>query len=347
MFFLGDYATTRYVDFSKLKELFGNDKCVVNLEGTLTEIDEDIICSRPIVFNTKDALRSLLEINTKIVTIANNHIFDMGNRIQYNKDILNKNGISAVGAGKNIDEANTPVCISENGQNYVIFSFCWSVTGGKTATKHKFGIAPTEKKNIESCVVKAKENNPDAKIIVIMHWGIELEKYPEPMHIELAHHVIDCGADLIIGHHPHCIQPIERYKGKYIFYSIGNFYIEENKYFDGRLDYPAYAHTSLAIRLSKEEIIVYYLTNENNQVKCTEILNASEAEQRFHLPMCEDNNYSNWFRHHRVKKKFIPIYDKLDAKFENACKDVILKIRGFFITTLVKLHLKNGRSTNG
>lgn len=64
-------------------------------------------------------------------------------------------------------------------------------------------------------------------IIVSLHWGLEYEAPPHPHQIETAHRLIDNGVDLIIGHHPHVIQGIEKYRGKYIFYSLGNFLFDQ------------------------------------------------------------------------------------------------------------------------
>ena len=68
-------------------------------------------------------------------------------------------------------------------------------------------------------------------IAVYPHWGIEKFRYPEPADRNLAHRIIDAGADIIVGHHPHIIQPIEIYKGKYIIYSIGNFILPQTVYY--------------------------------------------------------------------------------------------------------------------
>lgn len=59
------------------------------------------------------------------------------------------------------------------------------------------------------------------------HWGIELDYYPDKKQKDFAHYAIDKGADLVMGSHPHVIQGIEKYKNKYIAYSLGNFALEE------------------------------------------------------------------------------------------------------------------------
>ena len=60
------------------------------------------------------------------------------------------------------------------------------------------------------------------RIIVQLHWGKEDVPLPRPADMALAHQLIELGADLVIGHHAHCIQPFEIYKGRYIFYGLGN-----------------------------------------------------------------------------------------------------------------------------
>jgi len=65
-------------------------------------------------------------------------------------------------------------------------------------------------------------------IVVSLHWGFEYEPQPHPRQIEDAHRLIHAGVDLILGHHPHVIQGIERYRGKYILYSLGNFLFDQH-----------------------------------------------------------------------------------------------------------------------
>ncbi|HYE22163.1 MAG TPA: CapA family protein, partial [Verrucomicrobiae bacterium] len=64
-------------------------------------------------------------------------------------------------------------------------------------------------------------------LIVSTHMGTEYKRDPDPRNVELAHKAIDSGADMLIGHHPHWIQTIEEYNGKWIFYSLGNFVFDQ------------------------------------------------------------------------------------------------------------------------
>jgi len=86
---------------------------------------------------------------------------------------------------------------------------------------HSAGTALRKLKYIREDI-KALREKVDI-IIINYHWGIEKENYPEEDQIYFAHKTIDYGADLIIGHHPHVLQGVESYKGKYIAYSLGNF----------------------------------------------------------------------------------------------------------------------------
>ena len=69
-----------------------------------------------------------------------------------------------------------------------------------------------------------KKEYPNVKIATIFHWGFEYNTVPMPLDIKFSHSCIEAGADLIIGHHPHVMQPMEKWRGKEIYYSLGNFY---------------------------------------------------------------------------------------------------------------------------
>jgi len=72
-----------------------------------------------------------------------------------------------------------------------------------------------------------KSLNPDNFLIVSLHWGEEYKLINSPVQQSLAHRIIEAGADLMIGHHPHVVQNIEKYQGKLIFYSLGNFIFDQ------------------------------------------------------------------------------------------------------------------------
>jgi poly-gamma-glutamate synthesis protein (capsule biosynthesis protein) len=69
-------------------------------------------------------------------------------------------------------------------------------------------------------------------VVVFMHWGIELQNMPSPNQRKLGHKLVDAGADIVVGAHPHCVQGIEFYKEALIVYSLGNFAFAANEISD-------------------------------------------------------------------------------------------------------------------
>lgn len=97
-----------------------------------------------------------------------------------------------------------------------------TVKGVKTAFLGFNALERITKKQVKAGINQAKKNK--AKIIIVsFHWGIERKYYPNSKQKSLGRYAIDCGASLVLGHHPHVLQGIEQYKGRYIVYSLGNF----------------------------------------------------------------------------------------------------------------------------
>ena len=84
-----------------------------------------------------------------------------------------------------------------------------------------------QEEEIIKIIKTIKSLNPDNILIVSMHWGEEYKLINSPAQQKLAHRLIEAGADLIIGHHPHVVQNIEKYQEKLIFYSLGNFIFDQ------------------------------------------------------------------------------------------------------------------------
>lgn len=349
MIIVGDYASVHQPDFRKIQTSFANEQLVINLEGAIAVgATEQQVCSlqkKTILFNTETSLQGALALHLKAVVLANNHVFDLKNGMVATLDYLKKNGVSYCGAGKTIIEAGKPMIIMDHGQEYALLSFCWDITGGKVAIHGQAGVNPLTDKDIQRCISDTKRLHPAAKVIAIMHWAIELEKYPEPMHVKQARWAIDCGADVVIGHHPHRIQAIDEYKGKPIFYSIGNFYIEEGIYFDGCLRYPQCAQKSMAVRIHPDKMSVLLLKKNDNGICFQEELSMNAAVQRFALPATNEQ-YDSWFRKNRVKKKGIPIFYDDCHHAANALKKGCLNVRAILIRSLFTLGLKKGRGTS-
>jgi poly-gamma-glutamate synthesis protein (capsule biosynthesis protein) len=195
------------------------DIFMVNLEHPVTTAVDKVEKK----FNFKmnpGSLGTLKNGGVSLVNCANNHVFDYGLQgIEETIKNLESAGVKYVGIGRNLREARTPVLLEKKGRR---FGFLGYYGGGDfAATSRRAGFAPRYERYILEDVRSLREKADF--VVVNFHWGTERAPEPEPWQIRLAHRVIEAGADLIVGHHPHVLQGIEEYRGKHIAYSLGNF----------------------------------------------------------------------------------------------------------------------------
>lgn len=237
--FVGDKF--EYV-FERWNEVVASDIFMFNLEHPITRATSKVEKEFNFKMHPK-YLRTLQQGRVTLVNAANNHIADydragIDNTMKY----LDSIGVRYVGIGKNLDQARQPVIIEKNGKK---IGFLGYHGGGKFAATHsRTGLAPRYEPYILEDV-KQLRSQVDY-IVVNFHWGTELAEQPDRGQIALAHHVIDAGADLIVGHHPHVLQGVEAYKGKTIAYSLGNFVFGGNSR-------DSYATAVLKVTLSDTE----------------------------------------------------------------------------------------------
>ncbi|MGN0152889.1 MAG: CapA family protein [Lachnospiraceae bacterium] len=188
--------------FKKVKKIFSKDDVtIVNFEGTLTTSKNR--APKKYAFKGPDSYaRILTKGSVEVVNLANNHSMDYGTAAFDNtKKVLKKNHIQYCHYG-------TIAYKKVNGVKIAFLGF--SQINGVTNEQVKHTIQTAKKHK--------------AKIIIVsFHWGIEREYYPNSTQKSLAHSAIDNGASLVLGHHPHVLQGVEKYKNCYIVYSLGNF----------------------------------------------------------------------------------------------------------------------------
>jgi poly-gamma-glutamate synthesis protein (capsule biosynthesis protein) len=204
-----------YYPFLKISQfLRGTDIVFGNLEGPVVnsppEFPDD---SLKFAFNP-EVIKGASWCNFNLFSLANNHTLDMGKEgLEETKEWLKKHRINFVGDPlfSSSDSLNSSF-LSDN----IIF----------LAFNQIFPFIVKEEEIIKTIKI-VKSLNPDNFLIVSMHWGEEYELCNSPTQQSLAHKIIETGADLIIGHHPHVVQNIEKYQGKLIFYSLGNFIFDQ------------------------------------------------------------------------------------------------------------------------
>jgi poly-gamma-glutamate capsule biosynthesis protein CapA/YwtB (metallophosphatase superfamily) len=169
------------------------------------------------------AVEGLLTAGFNVLSLANNHILDYGQQALLDTMVvLQESGISHVGVGRNMNAARAPVFLQVRDLKIAFLAYC-SFYG---ATAHQVGTAPLEPKLMQEDVRTARQA---ADVVVVsLHFGIEYSPCPLPRHRAIAHSLVDAGATLILGHHPHLLQGIERYRNSLIVYSLGDFVFDSS-----------------------------------------------------------------------------------------------------------------------
>lgn len=196
--------------FRNVKGIFeADDLTIVNLETTLTTADKP--AEKRFRFKADPSYVEILKQgDIEVVSIANNHTLDYLE--QGYKDTLATLEEAKVGYFGN----EHPYMTEVRGIKIGILGYeCWK-------------IAESQKDEILLAIDNLREEGADL-VIVMFHWGIERDYYPYSVQQEMAHFVIDSGADLVLGGHPHVLQGIEEYNGKNIIYSLGNFSFGGNR----------------------------------------------------------------------------------------------------------------------
>lgn len=231
----GDYT----YPFHEVAEFLGSaDITFANLETTLSTRGERLIGKGVWLRAEPKAVKGIKYAGVDIVNIANNHILDYNEIAMIDTvDTLEKNDLFHIGAGMNLNEARKPAILEVDGMKvgflgYTdLYQYGYGVKGQKAlryleAKENVSGVAPLKYDLIQEDVRKLR-NDVDI-LVVSLHWGIEESHKVPPEQREFAHNILNDGADVILGHHPHQLQGIEMYNGKPIVYSMGNFIFDQN-----------------------------------------------------------------------------------------------------------------------
>ena len=202
-----------------------SDLAIVNLEAPLTSCDIAINKTGLALKADKFFADFLKDSGFGLATLANNHIMDYGKQgLEDTIESLTNAGIGHVGAGSSLVIAKQPyIYSSSEGERLAVLNFAeneWSTTKGDYPGAVGFDTVS----NFQS-IQEAKKNFDF--VLVITHGGHENYHLPSKSFRDLLRFFVDAGADAIVNHHPHCITGFEIYKGKPIYYSIGNFLFDK------------------------------------------------------------------------------------------------------------------------
>ncbi|PIQ91675.1 MAG: hypothetical protein COV70_02375 [Parcubacteria group bacterium CG11_big_fil_rev_8_21_14_0_20_39_22] len=239
--FVGDIMLDRGVEFSVKKygkgdtgfpfenirdEMQSYDLLFGNLEGPISDKGSNHGSIYSFRMNPKNA-EELRDSNFSVLSIANNHAGDWGiEALTDTLDRLNRVGITSVGVGYDRKGAYRPKVLTLSDGTMVAFIAMSEFSQHIKAGDNNPGIAIIEKSELLDSIEEAEAI---ADITVVsFHYGYEYEPLPNKFQEDISKFAIDSGADIVIGHHPHVLQPVIQYKDGYIAYSLGNFIFDQS-----------------------------------------------------------------------------------------------------------------------
>lgn len=218
---MGDIMLDRYVrastvtkgkDFPLAKirdDLAGSDVVVANLEGPFTN-QPSVATNSHLIFTFDPAMAPVLKSNgLTMLSLANNHTLNFGRaELDHTRAVLRSNGLDFFGDPSNL-------------HGYGIIK---NISGVRVAFLGYHAFA----KGLDTILADIQEAKQQADFVVVMpHWGVEYALHFSAKQQQDAHAMIEAGADVVIGAHPHVVEPVEIYQGKFIAYSLGNFLFDQ------------------------------------------------------------------------------------------------------------------------
>jgi poly-gamma-glutamate synthesis protein (capsule biosynthesis protein) len=256
------------------------DLAVINLESPF--VTSGPYPTEGFVFRTKpENIIGLVESGIDVVQLANNHFGNAGEQGMTDTfSLLEKEKIVYVGAGTSTLAAQQGKIIEVSGKKIGLVAQSYDVSWYK-ATSKKSGIATLDVFALTEQIENLRKQGADF-IVAMFHGGIEYVREPNADQMNFAHAAIDAGADVVIGHHPHWIQNMEEYKGKYIFYSLGNLIFDQ--------DWSQETSEGLVVKLEIDsannvQVFLHPVIIENNfKPRFATTSEAQEILKKIHIP---------------------------------------------------------------
>lgn len=222
------FRTIKKIEDKEFSSMFDAIKPIVNeCDVKIVNFEFPIVVEKskpikkigPTLKGSINAVDAIKYAGFNVCTLANNHILDQGDSCCIEtKNLLEKNGVSTVGVGSNLNDAGNILYMESEGKKMAIINCCENEFS--IATDRTPGANPL---NPIHQFYKIKEARKHADfVLVILHGGIEHYQLPTPRMVENYHFFIDAGADAIVNHHQHCYSGYEMYNGKPIIYGLGN-----------------------------------------------------------------------------------------------------------------------------
>ena len=254
------------------------DICVGNLETTFA--GEDVGYSSYPTFNTPDSLAyELKDIGVDVLSTAGNHALDKGfNGLSRTIDVLNDADISHLGTYKTKEEQDKTLIKYVKGIKIAFVNFTYGTNGIPIPSDKPYCVNLIDENLMKEQIDRAKEEEPDI-IIACMHWGTEYKTTPSSTQEQLADFLFKNGVDIILGTHPHVLEPMEKRtvtlddgttKDDFVIYSLGNFIADQNAEYTRDsiiLNIDITKHTDGKITIDNYEYVPIYMYKDTSKKK--------------------------------------------------------------------------------
>lgn len=226
--FVGRLARARQDPSSPMKDLApvlaAADIAFVNLEAPFS--DRGRVVDDGMVFKAEPEMIEALQLaKVGVVSTANNHARDCGSHgVGFTVDWLEQHGIAVAGTGRTAEAAHAGTVLTRNGIRFGFLAYTYDQSNGNHTdvdTRVATMDVPTMRRDVRDLLTRADV------AIVSMHAGWEYWTQANPQQVAFARAAIDAGARVVVGHHPHVVQPWERYRSGVIFYSLGNLVFDQ------------------------------------------------------------------------------------------------------------------------
>ncbi len=294
---LGRSVETEIIDkgteypFSSLSEFITPfDVAIGNFEGS---VPKEHVATKPLEmrFSIKDEYMGILKAaGFDVLSLANNHAFDFGREgYLHTKETCEEYSLLCFGTP--FEATSTSIAIVTHNDTRIGLLFLHT-------------LFTDSKKETLADLIQTLEAESDVQVAYI-HWGEEYALTHNDAQSSLAYHLIDSGADAVIGHHPHVIQDVEKYRGKPIFYSLGNLvfdqyfstdvqtgYLVGMSILDDEITYTLYLHESLTSRSQPRRMEGESLTTLYERILPRTIFSDTEvAAGSFVIPLEDATKY--------------------------------------------------------
>ncbi len=227
------------------------------LEASMSRLGEPA-SGKIVMRHPPEMIRGYLAGGFDVLAFASNHCMDYGvEPFVETMALLERNGIAYAGAGRNIEEARRPAVVECRGVRCGFLSYVLELPLGWGAGPARPGVAPVRQdalygppylneEDVEAMAADVRRARAGVDFLLAsFHWGASQSRTLTLSQRAVAHRAVESGADVVVGHHPHILQGVEVYRGRPVFYALGNFVLDH--------DHPMFlptARESIVVRIA-------------------------------------------------------------------------------------------------